>query len=63
MAYRSPLGRLMPDSLDVERVKREGWQQDQILVVDFNNDRLDPIERELFRQWGNQRYGSPARMK
>lgn len=57
--YRSPLARMLPETMDVERIKRDGYRQDGILVIDMHNDRMDPIERELFRQWAEKRYPKP----
>lgn len=55
--YRCPLGRVQPEQFDAEEVKRRGFHEDGILVVDMRNDRIDPIEREIFKQWGERRYG------
>lgn len=55
--YRSPLGRMIPESLDTEEIKRRGYREDGIVVIDLNNDRLDVIEREVIRQWAERRYG------
>lgn len=57
MKYRSPLGRMIPESLDTEEIKRRGYREDGIVVIDLNNDKLDVIEREVIRQWAERRYG------
>ena len=40
-----------------EEIKREGWRQQGVLVVDTNDDRLSWPERELVRQLGEKLYG------
>ena len=40
-----------------EEVKREGWREQNILVVAANDDRLTWPERELVRQLGEKLYG------
>lgn len=56
MNYRSPLGRLIPETMDVEEIKRRGYREDGIVVIDMHNDRMDMIEREVIRQWAEKRY-------
>lgn len=55
--YRCPLGGLLPSGMDVEKVKREGWREQKILVVHADDPRLDWFSRELVKQLGNQLYG------
>lgn len=55
--YRCPLGRLQPQTTDLEIVKRIGWQQDHILVVKEDDDRLDFVEKEIVRRIGERLYG------
>lgn len=57
--YRSPLGRLLPESVDVEEIKRRGYHEDGILVIDMRKDSMDWAEREIFRQWAERRYRKP----
>jgi len=40
-----------------EEVKRDGWREQNILVVAANDDRLTWPERELVRQLGEKLYG------
>ncbi|HHV67123.1 MAG TPA: hypothetical protein GXX48_05710, partial [Ochrobactrum intermedium] len=42
---------------DPEQVKREGWQEQGILAVSADDDRLTWPERELVRQLGEKLYG------
>lgn len=58
--YRSPLGRLQPEPMDVEAVKQRGWREEHILVVSDSDARLDFVERELIRRIGERLYGSGA---
>lgn len=55
--YRSPLARLQPTSIDVEVIKRDGWQDEHILVVCETDERLSEFERECIRRIGNRLYG------
>lgn len=40
-----------------EQVKREGWQEQGLLVVSPDDQRLSWPERELVRQLGEKLYG------
>ena len=55
--YRCPLGRLQPDTTDLDAMKRNGWRDQHILVVNASDDRLDFIEREIVRRIGERLYG------
>ena len=55
--YHSPLGRLLPDTTDLEAIKEDGWRDQHILVVAENDNRLDFVEREFIRRIGNRLYG------
>jgi len=47
---------------DAEQVKRDGWQEQGLLVVAENDQRLTWPERELIRQLGQKLYGArPAK--
>ena len=56
--YRCPLGRLQPESPNLDAVKRQGWQNDQVLVVSEHDQRLDCVERQFVRQLGERLYGN-----
>jgi len=43
---------------DAEEVKREGWQEQGVLVVAETDHRLTWPERELVRQLGAKLYGA-----
>ncbi len=58
--YRCALARVLPEKLDPEAVKREGWRKDRILVVSESDERLDLFQREFVRQIGEQLYGKGA---
>lgn len=58
--YRCPLGRLQPQTRDLDAMKERGWRDQRILVVDESDDRLDFVEREFIRRIGNRLYG-PAK--
>jgi len=58
--YLSPLGRMQSEPIDVDVTKRNGWQEQKILVIAETDTRLDPLERELIRKIGNRLYGIPG---
>jgi hypothetical protein len=41
-----------------EEVKRDGWREQGLLVVDPNDQRLSWPDREFLRQLGEKLYGS-----
>ena len=59
--YRCPLGRLQPQTTDLDAIKERGWRDQHILVVNADDDRLDWMERELVRQIGERLYGAGGR--
>ena len=61
--YRCLLGRMQPESVDVEVVKQRGWREEHILVVSESDTRLDFIEREFIRRIGERLYGSGGRSR
>lgn len=56
----SSLARHQPVAVDLEATKRDGWQQQRILVIAEHDERLDFIEREFVRRIGNRLYGPPG---
>jgi hypothetical protein len=61
--YQSPLGKIQPTKIDLEKVKKEGWKNDGILVVKKDDERLSWDEQELFKQIGNKIYNNQNRQK
>ncbi|MFM7008187.1 MAG: hypothetical protein ACKO0Z_02440 [Betaproteobacteria bacterium] len=59
--YPSPLGRAQPIPMDVERTKREGWQNSHLLVIAANDQRLDFLEQQLIESIGNRLYGTKGK--
>lgn len=57
--YQCPLGRLQPIVTDLDSVKQRGWRDQNILVVNAEDKRLDYFERELVRRIGERLYGTP----
>jgi hypothetical protein len=55
--YRCPLGRLQPNTTDLDAMKRNGWRDQHILVINESDERLDFIEREIVRRIGERLYG------
>ena len=54
---RCPLGRLQPQTFDLDAIKQSGWQEQRILVVHADDARLDLIEQEIVRRIGQRLYG------
>ena len=54
--YQSPLGRIQPEKIDPEKLKRQAFEKDGILVVSINDDRLNWPEKEIIKQIGNKIY-------
>lgn len=50
------LGRFVPAQMDVESVKREGFNQHGILVVAVDDQRLSWIERQVIQKIGDRLY-------
>ena len=56
--YQSPLGKMQLTKIDLEKVKKEGWNKDGILVVKIDDERLSWPEKEIIKQIGNKIYNS-----
>lgn len=59
--YQCPLGRLQPNVTDLDAMKARGWRDQNILVVNAEDKRLDYLERELVRRIGERLYGQGGR--
>lgn len=44
-----------------EEIKREGWREQSVLVIDANDERLTWPDRQLIRQLGDKLYGGNKR--
>lgn len=44
-----------------DEVKRDGWQEQGVLAVAIDDDRLTWLERELIQQLGEKLYGKRDR--
>ena len=55
--YQCPLGRLQPQVTDLEEVKRAGWREQHILVVRYNDSRLDFTEQAFVKRIGERLFG------
>lgn len=55
---QSPLGRKLPTPNDAQAIKRHGWHDQNLLIVNANDPRLTWPERELIKQLGEKLYGS-----
>ena len=53
----SPLGRIQIKELDTDKIKKAGWLEDGILVIQLDDERLGWADRECIRQIGNKLYG------
>lgn len=47
----------MPNSVDYERMKKSGFVDHGILVVNVDDDRIGWVEREVLRTVGEKLYG------
>ena len=56
--YQSPLGKMQPTKIDLEKVKKEGWNKEGILVVKIDDEKLSWPEKEIIKQIGNKIYNS-----
>jgi hypothetical protein len=52
------LGKVQPKPVNLDAIKKTGWQEQHILVVSDQDERLDFIEREWIRRIGNRLYGT-----
>lgn len=59
--YQSPLARVIPTQMDTEQIKRNGWHQDGILVVDLRDPRLGWVDKGFVEQIGDKLYGRRKR--
>jgi hypothetical protein len=57
---RNPLCKAIPIPIpmDADRIKREAWERDGLLVVDVNDGRLNEIERGFLLAVGNRITGA-----
>ena len=49
---------MQPTKIDLEKVKKEGWNKEGILVVKIDDERLSWPEKEIIKQIGNKIYNS-----
>lgn len=56
--YRSNLAKFIPTKIDNEEIKRRGWQDEGILVVNENDQRLAWMERDFVKQIATKLYGN-----
>ena len=54
---RCTLARFVPNQMDVEEVKREGWSDHGILVVSVDDPRIGWIERHVLTQVAEKLFG------
>ena len=50
------LGRMQPKQIDAEKIKREAFNNDGILVVKVDDERISWPEKELIKQIGEKIY-------
>lgn len=53
---RCALGAFIPETMDVEDVKKHGWNDHRILVVREDDSRLSWIERQIVQGIGDKLY-------
>lgn len=54
---RCTLARFIPNSIDTEAAKRDGWQLHNYLVVHADDKRLTWIEQQIVAGIGKKLYG------
>ncbi len=54
---RSPLGYAIPEGMDCESMKRRGFREHQILVVDLADPRIKSCEWHMLNNLGERLYG------
>lgn len=59
--YRCALGRVQPETVDLDAMKQRGWRDQRILVVNATDERLDFVEREIVRRICERLYGNGGR--
>jgi hypothetical protein len=59
--YRSPLAKLQNEKTDYEKIKKQGWEQNGILVINVDDERLSWPEKEIIKQIGNRIYQSKTK--
>ncbi len=57
---RCTLARFVPAQMDVEDLKRDGWNNHRILVVSADDPRVGWIERQVIEQLAEKLYGRRA---
>ncbi len=55
--YRSPLASMQATKPDPEKVKRNGWRDDGILVINIEDERLGWLDKSYLDELGNRLYG------
>lgn len=58
---RCTLARFIPNQMDVEEVKVDGWNDHRILVVGADDTRINWMERQVIEQIGQRLYGRKTR--
>ena len=58
---RSSLARFVPERMDPEREKRNGWSNHGILVVAMEDKRLGWPEREMVKHLATKLFGPQAK--
>ena len=53
---RCTLARFIPNQMDIEEVKADGWNDHRILVVGADDTRINWIERQVIEQIGEKLY-------
>jgi len=54
---RCTLVRFIPNQMDVEEVKADGWNDHRILVVGADDTRINWMERQVIEQMGERLFG------
>lgn len=55
---RCPLGAIQPSVIDTEQIKADAWNNEGILVLSWNDPRLDWFEAQTLKNIGDKIYGT-----
>jgi hypothetical protein len=58
---RCALGKLIPSTVDTEKLKHDAWTSHRIIVAAIDDPRINWIERQILQTIGDKLFGRPRR--
>ncbi len=58
---RCALGKLIPSTVDTEKLKHDAWTSHRIIVAAIDDPRINWIERQILQTIGEKLFGRPRR--